>query len=64
MAPGEPEALWRLVSGKIMKRRFWIPSGGSVCGQWENDSRDVENKFLFKGPVNVSPEQSSSTRDG
>lgn len=64
MAPGEPEVLWRLVSGKSMKRRFWILSGGSVCGQWANDSREVEGKFLFKGPVNVSPEQSSLTRGG
>lgn len=35
-----------------------------MCGQWANDSREVEDKFLLKGPVNVSPEQSSLTGDG
>lgn len=64
MVPGEPEALWNLLTGKIMKGRFRILSGGSVYGQQENDNKDVENKFLFKGLGGVSPEQPSLTRDG
>lgn len=52
MAPGEPEALWRLVSDKIMKR--YLDSLWRMC-VWPvgNDSRDVENNFLFKGLVNM-----------
>ena len=50
MVPGEPEALWRLVSDKIMKGRVWILSERS--GEYSSsDHRGIENKFLFECSV-------------
>ena len=45
MVPGEPEALWRLVSDKIMKGKVWILCERS--GEYSRSNhRGVENKFL------------------
>lgn len=64
MVPGEPEALWRLVSGKIMKGRFLDSPWKKYIWIVGECKQGIENRFLFKGPVSVSSQQPCLTKDG
>ena len=49
MMPGEPEALWRQVSDKIMKGRFWILSEGSRECSERTTTGVLRISFCLKG---------------